>query len=123
MIKGIGIDLVELSRIRSWIEPKFIERILSDDEKKMYDTITHEQRKLTFIGGRFAAKEALFKAISHGDKQANYRDFSILNDEHGKPYVVSMYLSDHEKVHLSISHTKHYAVAYVVIETLLHNVS
>lgn len=118
MIQGIGIDLVELSRITSWTEDKFIERILSDDEKMIYEGITSEDRKLTFIGGRFAAKEALFKAFSRGDKTANYKDFSILNDSNGKPYVISKHKTDQMTIHISITHTKDYAMAYVVIETL-----
>lgn len=118
MIKGIGIDLVELKRIASWKEDKFLDRILSDEERKVYETITHEQRKLTFIGGRFAAKEALFKAFSTGDKRANYKDFSILNDENEKPYVVSIHQAKDMMIHISITHTDDYAMAYVVIETL-----
>ncbi|RJX24598.1 MAG: holo-[acyl-carrier-protein] synthase [Acholeplasma sp.] len=118
MIQGIGIDLVELSRITSWTQDKFIERILSDDEKMIFDSITSEDRKLTFIGGRFAAKEALFKAFFEGDKTANYKDFSILNDLNGKPYVISKHQSDKMTIHISITHTKDYAMAYVVIETL-----
>ncbi len=118
MIKGIGIDVVELKRIASWTEDKFLDRILSDEERRVYETITHEQRKLTFIGGRFAAKEALFKAFSTGDKTANYKDFSILNDENGKPYVVTKHQTSKMIIHVSITHTEDYAMAYVVIETL-----
>ena len=114
MILGIGIDLVELKRMKK--EDRFVNRILSDQEKEIYDTITHEETQLTFLGGRFAAKEALFKAISKGPGNTRYTDFSILNDSHGKPYVQTDFFKDHEIIHLSITHTTEYAIAYVMIE-------
>lgn len=114
MILGIGIDLVELKRMKK--DERFVKRILSDDEFNVYDNITHEETKLTFLGGRFAAKEALFKAISKGPGDTNYRDFSILNDSQGKPYVSTHFFKQGEIIHLSITHTTEYAIAYVMIE-------
>ena len=87
-------------------------------KKKLYLNIAAENTKISFIGGRFAAKEALFKAVSKGNGEAYYRDFSILNDDYGKPYVQTDYFKDDEIIHLSITHTDHYAMAYVVIEKL-----
>lgn len=116
MIKGIGIDLVDLKRLKEISDERFIHRILSDDELKFYQTINDDSRKLTYLGGRFAAKEAIFKAVSKGDKTAYYKDFSILNNEDGKPYVISKHLSLDLKVHISITHTSEQAVAYVIIE-------
>lgn len=118
MILGIGIDLVDLKRISELMSDRFIERILSKEEQKLYDNIAAENTKLSFVGGRFAAKEALFKAISKGDGNANYTDFSVLNDENGAPYVISKHIHDAHQVHISISHTDEYAMAYVMIEKL-----
>ena len=120
MILGIGIDLVELSRIKETFDQRFIERILSEKEIEVYNSIVHKKAKLSFIGGRFAAKEAIFKAISKGDKTANYKDFSILNDENGKPYVISKYFKD-EIIHITITHTKEYAMSYCLIEQKREN--
>ena len=64
MIIGIGIDLVELDRLKELMSDRFIDRILSPEEKKQYLNIAAENTKLSFIGGRFAAKEALFKATN-----------------------------------------------------------
>ncbi len=114
MILGMGIDLVELKRMKK--DERFIQRILSDDEMSVYQTITHEETKLTFLGGRFAAKEALFKAISKGPGDTNFKDFSILNDINGKPYVKTHFFKQGEIIHLSITHTTEYAIAYVMIE-------
>ena len=116
MIKGIGTDIVDLHRFKDKDE-RFIKRILSDKEYTFYETITNNQRKLTYLGGRFAAKEALFKAISKADGSTNYHDFSILNNEDGKPFLDSKpkYLNE-VIVHLSISHTDVFAIAYVILE-------
>lgn len=118
MILGIGIDLVELDRLKEIVSDRFIDRILSHEEKKMYLNIAAENTKLAFVGGRFAAKEALFKAISKGNGTANYIDFAILNEESGKPYLQSDYFKQDEIIHITITHTDHYAAAYVMIEKL-----
>ncbi|HOI84968.1 MAG TPA: holo-ACP synthase [Acholeplasmataceae bacterium] len=118
MIIGLGIDLVELDRLKELMSDRFIDRILSPEEKKLYLNIAAENTKLSFIGGRFAAKEALFKAISKGNGTAYYTDFSILNRENGQPYVQTDFFQDDEIIHITITHTDHHAIAYVMIEKL-----
>lgn len=118
MILGIGIDLVELDRLQELMSDRFINRILSSEEKKLYLNIAAENTKLSFIGGRFAAKEALFKAISKGNGTAYYTDFSILNRENGQPYVQTDFFHDDEIIHITITHTDRHAIAYVMIEKL-----
>lgn len=112
----IGIDLVENKRIQKLSDEAFIKRILSSEEFGYYKMIQDETRRLTYLSGRFASKEALFKAISKGDKTANYSDFTVLNDEHGAPYFKkNEYIIDMQ-IKLTISHTEHYAVAFVLLE-------
>lgn len=118
MILGMGIDLVELDRIKNLMDDRFINRILSQDEINVYEKIADEQAQLSFLGGRFSAKEAIFKAISKGNNDAYYKDFSILNDENGKPYAVSKYFNKNEIVHITITHTKTYALSYCLIEKI-----
>jgi holo-[acyl-carrier protein] synthase len=118
MILGIGIDLVDLNRIKELMDDRFVNRILSYEEKKMFENIAAENTKLSFLGGRFAAKEALFKAISKGHGKTYYTDFSILNRENGSPYVQTDYFTDDEIIHISITHTDDHAIAYVMIEKL-----
>ncbi|MGB1097299.1 MAG: holo-ACP synthase [Acholeplasmataceae bacterium] len=117
MIKGVGMDLVELERIRELLSDRFIERILSEKEMKEYQNLAHEQVKLEFIGGRFAAKEAIFKAVAVGPGNTNYKDFSVLHEPSGKPYVESTFFTNKEHVCVSITHTDSYAAAFVVIES------
>lgn len=118
MIQAIGTDLVELERIKTIGVDRFKHKILNEDELQEYNQIEHELRQLTYLAGRFAAKESLFKCFKSGDKTANYKDFSILNDSVGAPYVTSKYTADYV-VHITISHTNLYAIAFVVLETKL----
>ncbi len=114
MIKGIGTDIVSVQRMSSQLK----ERILSIPEKELYDSFTSEDRKNTFLAGRFAAKEAIAKALSHTDLDLSYRELIILNDEHGKPYLQCDKLSG-LTVWISIAHEQEYAVGFCLIETLL----
>jgi len=118
MIIGMGIDLVDLKRIKEITDERFLKRVLSDKELKLYQNIAAENTKLSFIGGRFAAKEALFKAISKGHGKTNYIDFSILNEDNGKPYVETEYFKHQAVIHISITHTDEHAMAYVIIEKI-----
>ena len=60
MIKGIGIDICQISRMK----PDMNRRILSDSENIIYEEIKLDKRKIEFLAGRFAAKEAIYKALS-----------------------------------------------------------
>ncbi|MCA1032961.1 holo-ACP synthase [Bacillus timonensis] len=117
MITGIGIDIVELVRIKKLVErqPKFIERILTLNEIKRYESLS-PSRKIEFLAGRFAAKEAYSKAYGTGiGENLSFLDIEIQSDDNGKPCVVK---PNHNKAHVSISHSKEYAVAQVIIESL-----
>ncbi|TCJ03736.1 holo-ACP synthase [Cytobacillus praedii] len=115
MISGIGIDIVELSRIRRIYlrQQKFVDRILTVNEKEIFYNLT-EDRKTEYLAGRFAAKEAFSKAIGTGlGGSLSFLDIEIVKDKNGKPFISRPF---NEGVHLSISHSKEYAVAQVVIE-------
>lgn len=116
MIIGIGIDIIELSRVQEIInnQPRFVDRILTPAEKEVYVTLTNH-RKVEFLAGRFSAKEAFSKAIGTGiGKEVSFQDISILSDELGKP--VMKCVGEHRFIHVSISHSQHYAVSQVIIE-------
>ena len=67
MIKGIGIDITELGRIKKILErqPRFPERILTENEIERFEKLKG-QRKIEYFAGRFAAKEAFSKANGTG---------------------------------------------------------
>ncbi|MFE4144861.1 holo-ACP synthase [Peribacillus sp. YIM B13472] len=115
MIKGIGVDITELDRMETLInrQPRLKERILTESEILIFEKL-NGRRKVEYFAGRFAAKEAFSKANGTGiGKHLSFLDIEIISDDNGKP-VISKPFS--EGVHLSISHSRDYAVAQVVIE-------
>ncbi|MFH0753980.1 MAG: holo-ACP synthase [Candidatus Omnitrophota bacterium] len=115
MITGSGIDIVEIVRIRAatlkWGD-RFLTRILNDEE------IAYAQTHIIpypHYAGRFAAKEAIYKAV--GDKTLSWKDITVTNTPDGKPVChINRPLSG-QVIHLSISHSKFYAVASAIVET------
>ena len=77
-------------------------------------SVQNEKRKNKYenYAGRFAAKEALVKALGQGFTKYSFLDIEITNDELGKPTINFK----GKKIDVSISHEKHYAVAMVIIE-------
>ena len=110
-MQGIGIDIVEINRIRKALEnERLICHILSEDEIKRYESFS-ELRKVEFVAGRFAAKEAIIKALSDYEIPV-MSDLNITNNKSGKPEIE---YKDY-RILLSISHEKEYAVAIAMLE-------
>jgi len=117
MIKGIGIDIVEIERIKRLIEKsnRFINRTLTEKEIIQYNELRSNTRKIEYVAGRFAAKEAFAKATGTGIGKLKFTDIEVLAAESGAPLLrVSGY--DEAQLHVSISHSESYAVAQVIIE-------
>ncbi|MGV3463961.1 MAG: holo-ACP synthase [Heyndrickxia sp.] len=117
MIKGIGIDIVEIKRVQKVCErqERFPERILSESEIQVYRSL-YGKRKIEFLAGRFAAKEAYAKANGTGfGEELSFTDIEISADSKGKPYITK---PKEQGVHLSITHSAQYAVAQVIMEEL-----
>ncbi|MCQ0956269.1 holo-ACP synthase [Bacillus cereus] len=116
MIVGIGIDIIELNRIEKMLDGKlkFMERILTENERNVAKGLKGS-RLTEFVAGRFAAKEAYSKAVGTGiGKEVSFLDIEVRNDDRGKPILIT---STELIVHLSISHSKEFAVAQVVLES------
>ena len=108
-IKGIGVDLVDLSRL-DLSHRHFIERLLTPKELEIFDLKATEQQKREYLGGRFAVKEAVLKAIGTGLGGMAFHDIEVLNKESGEPYL------NIPNALVSISHDGNMAIAFVVIE-------
>lgn len=123
MIKGIGTDIIEVERVKKAVldDNGFIERLFSNDE---IDYCNSKSKREIHFAARFAAKEAFFKALGTGWRDGmKWEEISVKNDKLGKPEVelqgktLDIFRKKNmEKINLSISHTKLYAVAFVVIE-------
>jgi holo-[acyl-carrier protein] synthase len=123
-IIGIGTDLVAIDRIKqSWQQfgERFAHRILSETE---LTSDGFRSQPVAFLAKRFAAKEAIMKALGTGLAQGiRFDDFSVVNDEQGKPVVLvqgeareRMSRMGIRHFHISISDEKKYALAFVVAE-------
>ena len=124
MIVGIGVDIVDIARIERLMAEygeRFAERVLAPAERASFKT---SGRKNWFLANRFAAKEALSKALGTGLRYpVTLHAISITSDEIGKPafafhgplpaYLAERNIGSH---HLSLSHEKGLACAMVVLE-------
>ncbi|WP_455660796.1 holo-ACP synthase [Pradoshia sp.] len=115
MIKGIGLDIVELDRVRDLLarKPKFASRILTPAEMEIFASLG-ERRRVEWFAGRFSAKEAFSKAVGTGiGKGLSFQDISIIQEKSGKPIILHPFSCE---AHLSITHTNQYAAAQVILE-------
>lgn len=129
MIYGIGHDVVEIERVQAMLKgkigEKLMHRVLTPAELELPGRLA---RPAEFLSGRFAAKEALSKAFGCGIGQVlGFKDMEVLPDVKGKPFVslsseawARLQLSGPEgyNIHLSITHERHIASAFVVVEQL-----
>ena len=115
-----GIDIIEIERVKQSIEDsdgRFCERVYTEKEIEYCES--KKTQKYQHYAARFAAKEAVLKAISQvltNKYDIEWKQIEILNDENGRPLVnilkKDVNISD---IDISISHCKTYAVASVVI--------
>lgn len=123
MIHGIGTDIIEVKRIEGSIErfgKRFLDRIFSDGEQAY---CLHYRDASRHFAGRFAAKEAIVKALGTGFRNGiGWLDIEIVNNGQGKPVAhLSLQLQeqfDTIRIHLSISHGRDYATAFAVCEVI-----
>lgn len=118
MIIGLGIDVVDIKRIRKAVDrqSQFPKRLLTPRELAIYQSYG-EKRKIEFLAGRFAGKEAYAKARGTGIGQLSFKDIEILPDEAGKPTISSS--KTDEVILISITHTDSQAMAQVIIQKII----
>jgi holo-[acyl-carrier protein] synthase len=123
MIIGTGIDIVKNRRIERLIEKyglRFLKKVYLDNE------INYCKKKVNSapsFAARFAAKEAVLKALGTGMRKNSWHDIEIFNNPLGKPEVrlfsKTALRADElgvNNIFLSISHEKEYSVAQIILE-------
>jgi len=127
LIIGCGIDLVKIERIEKVIKKwgdNFTFRIFTLLEREYCEK--KKSNKFQSYAGKFAAKEAFLKALGLGLRGVNWKDIEIKNDELGQPIIdisgkrkkIAL-AKGVSKYFITISHTKEYAIAQVIIEGTL----
>lgn len=118
----IGVDIVDLDRIEaiySRYGMKFFQRFLSEEEIVL---CLQKPQIIASIAGRFAAKEAVVKALGSGfSGGVHWKSFEILNDERGRPYVRPVQGQCFPigcSMKVSIAHDRHAAIATALIDGL-----
>lgn len=126
MIVGIGVDIVEIRRIETAMNRTsgFLEKIFTDSELKH---LKSRNLRPEYIAGRFAAKEAVSKALGTGFRSFNFKDIIVENTALGKPIVTLNGNADliakemgEYNLQLSISHGEDNAIAYAILEVRLN---
>ncbi|HEX6184781.1 MAG TPA: holo-ACP synthase [Pyrinomonadaceae bacterium] len=125
MIVSIGIDIIEIRRVREVLArtPRFRERVFTEEERAYCDS-RGETNAAQHYAARFAAKEAAFKALRTGWRDGlSWHHVEVASDEAGAPLLL---LSGHARdlfehlgathAHLSLSHTAEHAIAQVIFE-------
>jgi len=117
-ILGIGIDLIEVDRIKAAYErwgERFLRKVFTEAEVKY---CFRKKEPFPSLAARFAAKEAGFKAFSQaGIHVVLWRSLYVERDKYGRP---TLRLKDHDenRTHLALTHTRGLAMATVVVEAV-----
>jgi holo-[acyl-carrier protein] synthase len=112
---NIGIDIEEVKRFKKYVEggARALEKFFSDEEISYSLARPHPEQHLA---ARFAAKEAVWKALNHVYKDVLITDISIMSNDDGRPFV---YLKGEKKddlISISLSHTKEYVAAVALFK-------
>jgi holo-[acyl-carrier protein] synthase len=126
MIVSVGIDMIEVSRIRETLArtPRFTERVFTEKERAYCDSKGAVAAQ--HYAARFAAKESALKALRTGWRGSiAWQDIEISNDDKGAPAIEItgearkiLDLLGANAVHLSLSHTTEHAIATVILEKI-----
>jgi len=117
MVRAIGIDIIKVERLKRALDrwgTRLERRIFTSKEI----AAGQGKRKLTYLAGRFAAKEAVFKSLGTG---GYWQDIQVLSEKNNKPYIVLQRkmkrIADRKgvkKILISLSHDNDYAIAQAV---------
>ena len=122
MILGIGVDIVNVERMRHWWDnPRLLHRYFHRDE--IDSVLERKSGAVLSLAARFAAKEAFGKALGTGMRSLVLKDIQVFNSHNGQPKMrvhgtarKALDQMGGESIHLSLTHEQESAVAMVVIE-------
>lgn len=121
MVLGLGIDIIEIDRIKQSIETygdKFLNKIFTKNEIEYSIT---KPNQFQHFAARFAAKEAIYKALSSDTNQVySWQDVEIYNEKNGLPKVkfygaLKNYLNENKQIKISMSHSEHYVTCVAIL--------
>lgn len=116
MIKGIGIDITEIDRIKQMVKqhPQFAERILGSNELTQYRQFKN-QRAAEYLAGRWSLKESFGKAMGTGiGKTVNFHNVEIIDNKKGAPIVTKSPFEG--RALASVSHTDKLVMTEILLE-------
>ncbi|MGD8781047.1 MAG: holo-ACP synthase [Ignavibacteria bacterium] len=121
MVLGIGIDIIEIDRIKKSIEKygdNFLNKIYTQIE---LDYCLSKKNKYQHFAARFAAKEAIYKAISTATGFSfEWKDMEIYNEKNGMPRVkllgkLSTFLGEEKDLKITMSHSENYVTCFAIL--------
>ena len=121
MVIGLGIDIIEIDRIKDSIDKfgdRFLKKIYTQNEINYCNS---KSNKYQHFAARFAAKEAVYKALASGwEKASTWQSIEINNEPNGMPVVklngkLSSFLSDENNLKISLSHSRDYVACVAII--------
>ena len=112
-----GVDIVDVDRMKSSIEKyqdKFLSKVFNKEEQ---DYCNSKSNPFIHFSGKFAAKEAVIKAVFFSKKLSllSLKDISIINDKNGAP-IVYIHGRSEKSINISISHTNDTAIAFAILK-------
>lgn len=122
MVLGIGIDIIEIERIKKSIDnfgDTFLDKIYTKTE---LDYCLPKANKYQHFAARFAAKEAIAKALSYsGENGFSWKDIEIYNERNGMPKVklfnkMDRILGEDKQIHITMSHSENYVTCFALLE-------
>ncbi len=121
MIIGVGIDIIEIDRIKKSVDDygeQFLQKVFT---KRELDYCMSKSNKYQHLAARFAAKEAVYKAMASGwHENLTWQSIEISNEPNGLPVVtlhgeLNKFLSEKESLKISMSHSRDYVACVAVI--------
>ena len=121
MVLGLGIDIIEINRIQKSIEKfgeNFLQKVYTPKE---IEYCSDKANKYQHFAARFAAKEAVYKALATGWQEVlSWQDIEIFNEATGMPQVsmrgrLKEFLAEDKSLKISISHSQNYVTCVAII--------